>query len=463
MARPVSSADSAKIFVKSQLFDPILTKALATLCQEKPENPVKWLAEYLIANNPNTPKLVDAGNAQTASLGQTVSASSGSGRSLPAAGEEAAVVDGRTGKVLNKDTLLVSDLNEAALSASIKQSVDGAPNFRKVDDFAVFACGQPTREGAIGAINQAYSQCQSDALPLHWINVREDPCVYVDGKPFCVRSRGSLEETIWSSDLMANDIESLEAELKTDVCNEIIANSGKVLIHEHSASPICYWQQTSVDRVQTSAEFFADAQAKFPKLVYRSIPVADDHSFTAKDIDMLVGTLKDVTPDAPRVLSCAMGLGRASTASCIAVSLLRQVNKAGPLAPPPTPVSGSMQEEYAAGRYAAIKHFVAQAGDDSAAVLSSLENTVDRCGAVVNVRKVIFENHRRLAASLKDGAMASAKAKMRLLWSLDRWASLLCVAQYIHDSVASDWSASYEEWIKGKAEVVEQMSKLGEQ
>ena len=41
---------------------PVLTVALSRLVREKPQDPVVWLADWLLANNPNKPKEVAVGS-----------------------------------------------------------------------------------------------------------------------------------------------------------------------------------------------------------------------------------------------------------------------------------------------------------------------------------------------------------------------------------------------------------------
>jgi hypothetical protein len=67
---------SAEEYARTHLFDPILTTALAALSQEKPANPCKWLAEFLLAHNPNAPHVVAAGAARVQSRGEAVSTAS---------------------------------------------------------------------------------------------------------------------------------------------------------------------------------------------------------------------------------------------------------------------------------------------------------------------------------------------------------------------------------------------------
>lgn len=49
--------------VKSRIF-PTLLKGLTVLCKEKPEDPVRHLAYWLIDNNPYKPRQSDPGDAE---------------------------------------------------------------------------------------------------------------------------------------------------------------------------------------------------------------------------------------------------------------------------------------------------------------------------------------------------------------------------------------------------------------
>jgi len=46
----------SRVFVQESL-KPVLIKALTDLSKAKPEHPTKWLADYLLENNPNKPRM----------------------------------------------------------------------------------------------------------------------------------------------------------------------------------------------------------------------------------------------------------------------------------------------------------------------------------------------------------------------------------------------------------------------
>jgi Inositol hexakisphosphate len=82
-------------------------------------------------------------------------------------------------------TLLKSDqwLRE---SHYVDQGVRGAINFRRVPDTKIYALGQPTLE----AIDEVVSRIKKDhptSSKIVWITLREEPIVYINGAPYCLR------------------------------------------------------------------------------------------------------------------------------------------------------------------------------------------------------------------------------------------------------------------------------------
>jgi len=64
---PRKPADKNRELVKKML-DGCLKHGLAALCKEKPEEPIKWLAHWLLENNPNQPRVRNPARAAPGSL-----------------------------------------------------------------------------------------------------------------------------------------------------------------------------------------------------------------------------------------------------------------------------------------------------------------------------------------------------------------------------------------------------------
>lgn len=152
-------------------------------------------------------------------------------------------------------TLLKSDqwLSE---SQRVLQSVRGVINFRSIPGTNIYACGQPT-ESAIHQVVQLVKEHHPNANKVIWVTLREEPIVYINGAPYCLRrERFSLRNmkgyrlsvhvdnvfTTFNADyggISASRLEVLEERLKADVLAELNAFDGRYEIPMH-ASQQCY-------------------------------------------------------------------------------------------------------------------------------------------------------------------------------------------------------------------------------
>lgn len=85
-------------------------------------------------------------------------------------------------------TLLKSDqwLRE---SHHVEHGVRGAINFRQVPGTNIYALGQPTTE-AIDEVVQRIRREHPSSQKVVWITLREEPIVYINGAPYCLRREG---------------------------------------------------------------------------------------------------------------------------------------------------------------------------------------------------------------------------------------------------------------------------------
>jgi hypothetical protein len=86
-------------------------------------------------------------------------------------------------------TLLKSDQWLRA-SQHVEDDIRGAINFRNVPDTMIYALGQPTTE-AIKEVLKRIRSAHPHAERIVWITLREEPIVYINGAPYCLRREGS--------------------------------------------------------------------------------------------------------------------------------------------------------------------------------------------------------------------------------------------------------------------------------
>jgi hypothetical protein len=82
-------------------------------------------------------------------------------------------------------------------SNKIAQPIDGAPNFRALPGFPIYGTGMPTLDGITALLRWVSGSLSPGAgkrVAALWINMREEPVVYIKGVPFVLREevRGAV-------------------------------------------------------------------------------------------------------------------------------------------------------------------------------------------------------------------------------------------------------------------------------
>ena len=119
--------------------------------------------------------------------------------------------------MLNTDTILkLDDFGYAEHNGD--EVFPGVHNFRRVPGTRVYGVSTLTVDGAKALARQLHSM---HAGTLHYVNLREEPIVYVKDRPFVLRSVqkpfGNLEGF---TDMDADRLELAEERLKADVIAE---------------------------------------------------------------------------------------------------------------------------------------------------------------------------------------------------------------------------------------------------
>ncbi|KAG5721301.1 hypothetical protein E4T56_gene9565, partial [Termitomyces sp. T112] len=101
-------------------------------------------------------------------------------------------------------------------------NVHGAPNFRapRIRDFNVFGAAQPRTQGlrAILSILRCRPGTPNQSHVV-WFSTREEPIVYISGRPFVLRDASEPRRTLSLSD-RAENLEAIETRLKNDILQE---------------------------------------------------------------------------------------------------------------------------------------------------------------------------------------------------------------------------------------------------
>lgn len=249
------------------------------------------------------------------------------------------VVATRTGAVLGAYSILKEDNFPGMQSAKIPQSIEGAPNFRGMPHVPVYGVGMPTVDGITGVMQALAggSDTTGKHLQALWVNMREEPVVYINGRPFVLREEvRPLKNMMEYEGIDAARLEAMEERLKKDVLAEALRHGGRILVaHEsfeygHYGELYDTWEEIDhPDAVQTPAEVYASLTEQGFAVSYLRLPVTDGAAPQLLDFDRIVQALLSLSGDHPVIFNCQMGIGRTTTG--MVIGSLVHVYRAGQL------------------------------------------------------------------------------------------------------------------------------------
>ncbi|KAL5486072.1 hypothetical protein ACEPAI_7116 [Sanghuangporus weigelae] len=237
------------------------------------------------------------------------------------------VVKTRNGVILREGTLLKSDqwLSEMHDAA---QGLRGASNFRNIAGTSIYALGQPS----IDAIDEVVRRIKEDypnAEHIAWITLREEPVVYINGTPYCLRREAfTLRNMKDYGGISASRLEVLEDRLKDDVLAELDKFGGLLLLHTeaHDGSVIPVWEDVRPGAVEMLKDIMAQRVQTDDgtRLLYRRIPITSERPPDFTDLSDLMDVVSRLhSTNTPIVLNDQLGRGRSTVASII-ILLIQQ-------------------------------------------------------------------------------------------------------------------------------------------
>ncbi|KAI3732551.1 hypothetical protein L1987_63757 [Smallanthus sonchifolius] len=238
----------------------------------------------------------------------------------------------RTGEVLGSQTVLKSDHCPGCQQLNLPERVEGAPNFREIPGFPVYGVANPTVEGIKSVIQRIGSS--KTGRPVFWHNMREEPVIYINGKPFVLREverpyKNMLEYT----GIDRERVERMEARLKEDILKESERYDGDIMvIHETEDGKIFdSWEHVSKDVVQTPLEVFKSLEADGFPIKYARVPITDGKAPKSSDFDTLALNISSASKDTVFVFNCQMGRGRTTTGTVIACLVKLRIDNGRPI------------------------------------------------------------------------------------------------------------------------------------
>ncbi|KAF8556228.1 hypothetical protein OG21DRAFT_1409537 [Imleria badia] len=382
------------------------------------------------------------------------------------------VVKNRSGIILRESTLLKSDqwLSE---SQHVLQSVRGVINFRNIPGTNIYACGQPT-ESAIDQVVQLVKEYHPNTNKVVWVTLREEPIVYINGAPYCLRrERFSLRNMKDYGGISASRLEVLEDRLKDDVLAELNAFDGRLLLHTETldGSVIPVWEEVQPEDVAVLKDIMASRQLGCGiEMQYARIPITAERPPDMSDISELMElVVRTDFMNSAIVVNCQLGRGRSTLTSILILLIQQWLKDSRVLAQASPPLSRShsvstsislAEEEPVNWRpsYQVVDNFL-RIVRQGPAVKNAVDEAVDRCAVVLNLRDLIEEER------LKAGQATDEKQRRvhtsKGLHNLRRYFELIVFQAYLQSMEADTLQSveTFEKFIENRPAVIKTFEK----
>ncbi|OBZ72108.1 Paladin [Grifola frondosa] len=393
------------------------------------------------------------------------------------------VVKNRSGIILREGMLLKSD-QWLSKSHHVAHGVRGAINFRNIPGTTIYALGQPTVE-AVDEVVQRVHAAHPSANRIMWITLREEPIVYVNGAPYCLRrERFSLRNMKDYGGISASRLEVLEERLRDDVIAELNAFGGRqaaiyiypyfshvirrLLLHTETqdGSVIPVWEEVESKNVMVLKDVMAARKsiADGVELGYARIPITAERPPDFSDLSELIDVVvRSNATRSPIVINCQLGRGRSTLTSVILVLIQEWLANATRVKAPPTPrmphrtitslsvttldgVSGLHAPRHS---YRIINNLL-RVIRKGPAVKNTVDDAIDRCAEVMNLRDAI-EDARANAEQATDERQRRQYAH-KGLQNLRRYFELIIFQAYLQSTEPDTMQTfeTFESFVKNR-------------
>ncbi len=362
----------------------------------------------------------------------------------------------RQGALLNPTRILKTDqypgLHKNSLQTEVHKQprIEGAPNYRALAGSAIRGVAQPTLEGARKVLEM--NGAGPGGRECTWINLREEPVIYIKGKPHTLRELNFPLSNLEATGIESDELEAIEARLKQDVIAEIHRTGGTVLLHDESTEMELTrsWVRVNPEDVLTPREAFEGLRQEGYQVRFERVPVTDEKTPEFKDYDQLFGILKDQSPDTVRIINCHAGRGRTTTGMIIADLIEQAIHSPTDLKPLESDLARQhLQDE--AGRVNDVND-LAKALESFSAARKPTDLAIERANAVQNLREAVL--NRRPPPQGHHGSETKALAA-RSNQFLERYLLLIQFSQYLQENRANDFQMSFEQWVESRPEIQE--------
>lgn len=390
-------------------------------------------------------------------------------RSMSIPKEPEQVMKRRDGSVLGKKTILKSDHFPGCQNKRLSPHIDGAPNYRKADSLHVHGVAIPTVEGIQNVLDHIGTKLSGKKTHILWINLREEPVLYINGRPFVLREVERPFSNLEYTGINRTRVEEMEDRLKEDVLQEAARYGNKILVTDElpDGQMVDQWEPVTYDSVKTPLQVYEELQSKEYLVEYERVPITDEKSPKELDFDILVHRVSQADVKTQIIFNCQMGRGRTTTGMVIAT--LVYLNRIGASGIPRSNSIGRVsdcisnlndtlansEEAIRRGEYTVIRSLI-RVLEGGVEGKRQVDKVIDKCSSMQNLREAIAIYRNSILRQPDE--MKREAALSFFVEYLERYYFLICFAVYLHtqrDALFAGSSAhcSFSDWMKARPEL----------
>merc|ERR1711910_223906 len=201
----------------------------------------------------------------------------------------------------------------------LPEPLAGAPNFHRIPGYKVYCTGQPTAAGFKSILEKVTGTIYPKDGPIIWLNLRQEPNVYVNGEPICARPPNKIGEYAELGNVTRDSVKADELEFQKVVEGRAKENGGKLKYLTISKEE----KEVEVKDLKTLSETIEGLKADFPGLVHMRVPVCNSAAPNEADFDIICNTLVGTSINTPIIVNDQVGLSRATT-GCVIACLFKE-------------------------------------------------------------------------------------------------------------------------------------------
>ncbi|XP_068662565.1 uncharacterized protein [Aristolochia californica] len=386
------------------------------------------------------------------------------------------VMNFRGGSVLGKKTILKSDHFPGCQNKRLTPQIEGAPNYRQAGSLLVHGVAIPTIEGIRNVLNHIGAQRNGKHKRVLWHNLREEPVVYINGRPFVLRDVERPFSNLEYTGINRARVEQMEARLEEDIIQEAARYGNKILVTDElpDGQMVDQWEVVTHDSVRTPLEVYEELQLEGYLVDYERVPITDEKSPKERDFDLLVHRISESDINIDIIFNCQMGRGRTTTGMVIATlvylnrigaSGITRTNSIGKVFDYGADVADNMpntEEAIRRGEYAVIRSLI-RVLEGGVEGKRQVDKVIDQCASMQNLREAIA-TYRNSILRQADEMKREASLSFFMEY-LERYYFLICFAVYIHTEGAAlnpmcSGQSSFADWMRARPELYSILRRL---